>query len=311
MPTLETYKGTLLWHYVPVLPLAITFAALFGLITIAHGCRMVKARMWFCLPFVIGGVCKSDMDPRCSRNLPLTPHPLLVEVIGYISRAAATNSTGDLLPYIIQAIFLVLPPVFFAASLYMVYSRLVRAVQGDRFSLTSPRWTTIIFVSCDFISLNVQSTGSGMLVHPKSANIGDDIIVGGLILQVLMFAGFVMCCLTFNIRFRNHVAKTGATTDVPWQSCLYMLYSTSMAIVVRNIYRVVEFITGQHGYLQDNEWPTYVFDGALMLLVMIGFFIWYPSQLRLNLSDSIIELTSDGASAAEHGYAAKHLEPSL
>ena len=126
-----------------------------------------------------------------------------------------------------------------------------------------------------------------------------------------MFVGFILCCLTFNIRLRAHVAETGATSDVPWQSCLNMLYSTSLAILVRNIYRVIEFIMGQDGYLLVTEWPTYVFDGALMLLVMVGFFIWYPSQLRPGATDSMMELTADGPSSEEHGRTVKHLEPAL
>jgi len=94
---------------------------------------------------------------------------------------------------------------------------------------------------------------------------------------------------------------------VPWQASLLMLYATSLAILVRNIYRMVEFVMGQDGYLLSREWPTYVFDGALMLLVMIGFYIWYPSQLLPSASagDSMMELTSDAASTAERGGAPK------
>ena len=233
----------------------------------------------------------------------------LVEEIGYIARAAAYNSTGSLLPYTLQAIFLVLPPVFFAASLYMVYSRVVRATHGEKFSLISPRWTSAIFILGDFFCLNIQSTGSGLLVKAKAALIGDYIIVAGLGLQVVMFVAFLYCCLTFDLRFRAHMTEIGATRDIPWQSCLNMLYSTSLLVLVRNIYRMVEFIMGQDGYLLSNEWPTYVFDGALMLMVMIGFFIWYPSQLRPSANSSIIELTTDEASFSEHGRAAKPPEP--
>lgn len=248
-------------------------------------------------------------SPDICLYLPLTSCLLSVEEIGYISRAAAYNSTGSLIPYTLQAIFLVLPPVFFAASLYMVYSRVVRAVQGENFSPLSPRRTTLIFVLGDFQCLNIQSTGAGLLVKPNIARIGDYIIVTGLIIQVLMFAIFMLCCLKFNMRFRAHMAQTGATCDIPWQSCLNMLYSTSVLILVRNIYRVVEFIMGQDGYLLENEWPTYVFDGALMLLVMIGFFIWYPSQLRPSARDSMIELTTDSADVAENSHTVKHSEP--
>ncbi|KAF2502346.1 RTA1-domain-containing protein [Lophium mytilinum] len=286
MPTLEMYEGKVyLWHYVPSLPAAIAFTALFSLITTVHTWKMIKEKMWFCIPFVVGGI---------------------FEVIGYIARVASYYSTGTLGPYLIQSIFLVLPPVFFAASLYMVFSHCIRAVHGETFSLLSPRWTTIVFVSGDWACLNIQGGGAGMVSHPEKAHIGNAIVVAGLGVQIIVFIAFMVCCVSFNIRFRAHVAETGAARDVPWQACLSMLYATSPAILVRNIYRMVEFIMGS-GYLFDNEWPTYAFDGALMLLVMIGFFIWYPSQLksRGSTTDSMIELTSEGAHSAEHSRTVK------
>lgn len=94
--------------------------------------------------------------PGCPTN----KYYCIGEIVGYASRAGAYNDTGSLAPYLIQAIFLVIAPVFFAASLYMVYYRIVRAVHGESFSLISPSWTTIIFVTGDLICLNVQSAGS-------------------------------------------------------------------------------------------------------------------------------------------------------
>lgn len=174
----------------------------------------------------------------------------------------------------------------------MVYSRIVRAVHGEAFSLIPPRWTTIVFVTGDWTCLNVQSAGSGLTDHPKVASIGDYIIVAGLILQVLLFICFLVCCVIFNKRFGAHTAKTGATSNVPWRSSLYMLYLTSIFVLVRNIYRIVEFMMGQHGFLLEHEWPLYVFDGSLMILVMVCFFVWYPAQLQPSSRESMIELTS-------------------
>ena len=190
------------------------------------------------------------------------------------------NSTGALLPYVLQAIFLVLPPVFFAATLYMVYSRIVRAIKGEAFSLISTRWTTRLFVIGDLVTLNIQSSGSGLLTNQDLVLIGDYIVFAGLGLQVLMFAAFVYCCAIFNIRFRAHQGQTGGSNAGTWQSRLNMLYATSLLILIRNIYRMVEFIMGDNGYLMQKEWPTYIFDGTLMLFVMISFFIWYPDDLR-------------------------------
>ncbi|EXJ84197.1 hypothetical protein A1O3_04864 [Capronia epimyces CBS 606.96] len=290
MPTLEPYKDNhYLWKYVPSLVLSIVFTALFGIATIAHTWRMVRSRMWFCIPFVVGG---------------------LFEVIGYLTRAFCYNATGALVPYLLQAIFLVLPPVFFAASLYMVYARVVRAVHGDRFSLLTPRMTTVVFVSGDWFCLNIQSTGSGLLAKPKNQAIGDWIIVAGLGLQVIMFAVFMVVCLTFHARLRARLAQTCSTIpDVPWQACLNMLYATSLLILVRNVYRVVEFVMGQDGYLLATEWPAYAFDGVLMLLVMIAFFIWYPSDIVESTQEpSLIELPSHGASFDGHAHVGVEFE---
>jgi hypothetical protein len=58
MPELQKYKGTTyLWDYVPSLPLAIAFAILFTLLTLFHIYKLFRTRLWFCIPFVIGGIC--------------------------------------------------------------------------------------------------------------------------------------------------------------------------------------------------------------------------------------------------------------
>ena len=164
----------------------------------------------------------------------------------------------------------------------MTYSRLVRALQAQHLSPLSPRWTTLIFVAGDWVCLNVQSSGAGLLAKPSHVAIGTWIIVAGLALQIGMFAGFGVLCVLFHARFPRFASgsENAVAAGVPWRSCLYMLYGTSAAILVRNIYRVVEFVMGKDGYLQQTEWPVYVFDAALMLLVMLGFLVWYPSELR-------------------------------
>ena len=305
MPELQTYRGVYIWKYVPSLPAAIVFAILFAVATAGHGWKMSRTRMWFCVPFVIGGACRvplSTFCPPCYPGVSTNMRRYIVEVIGYIGRAAAYNDTGTLGPFMVQGVFLVLPPIFFAASLYMVYSRLVRSVDGASLSLMSPRWTTRIFVSGDWICLNIQGAGAGLLFKPATMQTGNWIVTAGLAIQLMLFIGFIGCCATFHRRFRAHLARTGATTDIPWQTCFYMLYGTSLAVMVRNIYRVIEFVSGQDSYLFVNEWTIYVFDAALMLLVMVVFYIWYPSQLRTPAKESRrdaiqLESTTDGRSS--------------
>ncbi|KAH8891823.1 RTA1 like protein [Thozetella sp. PMI_491] len=186
----------------------------------------------------------------------------------------------------------------------MTFGRCVRAVRGDKYSPISPRWTTRVFVFGDIFSFLIQSSGAGLLVKGGNPTMGENIIVGGLIFQVVIFAVFIYVALHFNLRFRAHGATTQAS-EVPWQACLIMLYTTSLAIMVRNVFRVVEYAMGNEGYLLANEWPVYVFDGSLMFLTMAGFFYWYPSQLRSVEQTSMAELTDP----EDSGYGQSERKP--
>lgn len=87
-----------------------------------------------------------------------------------------------------------------------------------------------------------------------------------------------------------------------------MLYVTSICVLVRNIYRIVEFMMGQQGFLLEHEWPLYVFDGSLMILVMVGFFIWYPAHLQPSSRESMVELMSANSVEGERSTARRVLE---
>jgi hypothetical protein len=189
-----------------------------------------------------------------------------------------------------QSLFLLLPPVFFAATLYMVYSRIVRAVGGENCSLITVRKTTRLFVIGDFITFNIQGNGGGLLANEKLANIGKIIVIIGLIAQIILFLAFVVCCVVFHRRFRVHLRQSHTPVEIRWEAYLNMLYVTSALILVRNVFRVVEFVMDKQGYLQQKEWPTFVFDSVLMFLVMVSFYIWYPGDITSRLRDSAVEL---------------------
>ncbi|KAK7705856.1 hypothetical protein SLS64_007804 [Diaporthe eres] len=264
MPTLETYNGYPLWKYIPSLPAAVIFIVLFGILTLAHTWKMFTHRMWFCIPFVVGGI---------------------FETIGYVGRALAYNSTGELIPYVLQSTLLLLGPILFAASLYMTLSRLVRSLDAAHCAIIPPRWLTRIFVFGDVFSFIIQASGAGLRVQAgmgKSTidpELGGHIIVGGLIFQIIIFGLFIVTALMFHIRFRRDT-KSHESNDIPWQSTLAMLYLTSAFVMIRNIFRAIEYAMGSDGYLLSVEWAVYVFDASLMTLTMAAFFVRYPSQLR-------------------------------
>lgn len=59
-----------------------------------------------------------------------------------------------------------------------------------------------------------------------------------------------------------------------------MLYAVSALIMIRSIFRVVEYIMGQNGYPLEHEWTLYIFDSCLMFAVTVIFYWRYPNELE-------------------------------
>ena len=66
---------------------------------------------------------------------------------------------------------------------------------------------------------------------------------------------------------------------LPWRRHMYVLYVTSFLILVRSMFRLVEYVQGEDGYLLSREVFLYAFDAALMLVVMGLFNVVHPSQV--------------------------------
>jgi hypothetical protein len=47
-----------LYGYTPSITAAVIFIILFACSTTYHGIQLTKARCWYFIPFVVGGVCK-------------------------------------------------------------------------------------------------------------------------------------------------------------------------------------------------------------------------------------------------------------
>jgi len=108
---------------------------------------------------------------------------------------------------------------------------------------------------------------------------GQHIVVGGLGIQILFFGLFIVVALTFHARMRKLPTQRVSLEYLPWQRHLYVLYSSSALIMIRSIFRVVEFVQGNDGYLFSHEWFMWVFDALLMLFVMVLFSWIHPGEI--------------------------------
>jgi hypothetical protein len=150
------------------------------------------------------------------------------------------------MPYIIQSVLILIAPILFAASIYMILGRLIMRTDSASYSLVRANWLTKIFVTGDVFCFFIQSGGAGMLVQAKDKDgvkMGENIILGGLILQILIFLFFVIIAGTWHRRLESR--PTAASADIPYQRMVRFLYAASAFITIRNMCRVVEYAMGK------------------------------------------------------------------
>jgi hypothetical protein len=221
----NTTPKYILWPYTPTIAAGAIAALVFVALTSWHTWRLVKNKTWFCIPFVVGG---------------------LFETIGYAARAAAHNDTVSTTPYIIQSTLILVAPILFAASVYMILGRLILRTDSASYSIIRANRVTKVFVIGDIFCFLIQGSGAGLLVQAKDADgfkMGENIILGGLILQILIFLFFVVVA---NIWHRRLSAQpTAAAAELPWKKYIGLLYAASVFITIRNCCRVIEYGLGK------------------------------------------------------------------
>lgn len=187
------------------------------------------------------------------------------------------------MPYIIQNMFILLPPVLFAATIYMCLGRIIHLLQADHLSRIRPNRLTKTFVGFDLLSFFVQGNSAPFSAlaskNPIFPKLGQALVLIGLAIQLMSFSVFFYIAMKFHRSVRATPTQASYQVDQSWHKVMYMLYSTSVLIIVRSVFRVAEFAMGNNGYLLSNEWPLYVFDTIPMLVVCLLFFVWYPACL--------------------------------
>jgi RTA1 like protein len=116
--------------------------------------------------------------------------------------------------------------------------------------------------------------GTVQLLH-----LGQDTIVVGLFAQILFFGIFLIATIVFHLRIgrtAHHIQQPLGKQSYNWRTLLYALYAASTLILVRSIYRVIEYLGGNDGFIQRHEVFGYIFDGVLMFTVMVIFNCVHP-----------------------------------
>lgn len=135
-----------------------------------------------------------------------------------------------------------------------------------------------------------------MLTQAKSADdvkLGENIIIGGLFIQIIFFGFFMVVALVFHRRISNRPTRAALMIVSPWKQLIYALYLSSGLIMVRSVYRVAEYVTGSDGVLMSKEFYLYCLDALPMLLVAFSYNYFHPgSVINKNSQDKRLSVSS-------------------
>jgi len=282
----DTSQQDLQYNYVPTEWVAITFLVLFSLTTFAHTLQAIRYRLWWIFPSAV----------FCG----------LLELAGWSSRLWSSQNPYLDKPFLIQAVTLVVAPTPLVAANFILLGRIIRRL-GPQYSRLTPRRYTIIFISCDIISLVVQGMGggiaSGAQTSASQANLGSNIALGGTVFQLVAIIIYCALATEFLFRYaRDRPVRQSAPsleairgpTDSRLRRMLCAMCIMTIFIVIRTIYRVVEFVNGWNGTVISTQWLFNVFDGAMIVLAMYTLNIFHPG-IYLKESDYPSQTSSEGA----------------
>jgi hypothetical protein len=115
-----------------------------------------------------------------------------------------------------------------------------------------------------------------MVANSKTVNTGKNVILLGLALQIIFFGLFLGTSVMFHLRAKRSSETTSHTI---WQKYIFTLYISSMLILIRSVFRMIEFGAGRSSVLQTSEVFLYIFDAVLMLGAMVCFNVVHPGDI--------------------------------
>jgi hypothetical protein len=140
--TLSTCDLTLAhFTYIPNLGANAFLAALFGACAVVQLGLGIRYKTW---GFLVAAICG-----------------LALEVIGYAGRVMISQNPFDKNNFLIYLVCLTIAPAFLSACIYLCLARII-VVYGETLSRFKPRFYTIVFCTCDFISLLLQAIGGAI-----------------------------------------------------------------------------------------------------------------------------------------------------
>jgi hypothetical protein len=217
-----------------------------------------------------------------------------LEILGWSARLWSSISPFIVTPFQIQITCTIIAPTPFIAANFIILGKIVQQL-GPAYSRLSPKWYSIIFCTCDFISLVVQAVGGGMAAtaaDPKGANLGANIMLSGIVFQLVVIVTYSFCGIEYYLRYSKNLPIAsrsdkeadsdtivrGKFTEKLKHMAYAMVFMTT-CLFIRAIYRTIELSGGWNGRVISTQVYFNVLDGAMVILAVYTMNLAHPGRL--------------------------------
>lgn len=165
---------------------------------------------------------------------------------------------------------LTIGPAFHTASTYLCLSRIV-VIYSEEAARLKPKTYTLFFIFCDIVSLTLQG-GGGVAATATTASMnktGKDLLIAGLVFQVISLTIFALLCIDLYIAFRGAPLNPTFTTlrsSTKFRLFLFALPAATLFIYVRSCFRVTSLSQGFHSSLANSQIMFMILEGAMIVL---------------------------------------------
>lgn len=258
------------WHFSPDFTQCIIPLFLFSISALWHIRLLIKYRQKFFIPFVIG---------------------VIFQIIGFAIRIICTSNLNSLGLFISQTLFILLAPLFYLTSMYTLLGKLIEFNQAESVMPLKPSILTSIFVTFNVMSFLLQTIGCSIQSTRtiSTINTGITLVLIGFCIQLISLICFMWLVLFFDRRALN---LTQNINKGNWRFLLLILVVSSILILVRTVYRIVEYAEGYNSYMMNQEIYFFILDSFPMIIVQFLYNGFHPGKILVEPERHAIETTA-------------------
>lgn len=179
------------------------------------------------------------------------------------------NDPFSELGFKINVILLTIAPAFLSAGLYIMLKRLV-TFYGPEYSRITPNAYAYIFVASDIVSIILQGAGgtiSAIATEKTFLDQGVNIMIAGLVSQVVTLMIFAGLCVDFYVNCRKHKhlqppVRREFAGHIKFKLAVGAMTFCFLCILTRCAYRMAELSEGWGSEIMRKEVDFIIMDSV-------------------------------------------------